>query len=97
MRTHLREHFFVISSRIERGEDSSFQPETLTFDVRVETDPRQVCCYFFIVSNSNTNLILTITGIILDYKLLILASLCRPTGQFKDFCKTTKMRKEDQQ
>ena len=47
MRTHLQEHFFVISSRIERGEDSSFQPETLTFDVRVETDPRQVCSHFF--------------------------------------------------
>lgn len=41
-------------------------------------------------------LILTITQIILGCKL-IWGSLCRLTGQFKDFCKTTKMRKEDQQ
>ena len=51
----MQEHFYVVASRIERGEDSSFQPETLTFDVRVDTDPRQVCSHFFIVNISDIN------------------------------------------
>ena len=56
---------------MEREEDVSFlPPESLTFDIRVDTDPRQVCVYLLIKYYIN-NFILVALILIFKYFTIV--------------------------